>query len=177
MAERRQLPILNQKMAPPAGTVAPPGEDEERPPWHWSAIGAVLVFALWLPLAMVGQWVSSQILRGLVPAGSSAQIEAFLAQASGSTRALVKASTVGPPLVGFALACLAGGALVGRFGGKAGRKEATVAGLVAATTAWALTAAGAGLGATWMLWPPIAALGAGFGVLGGYIGERQRPQA
>jgi hypothetical protein len=173
---RRQLPILNQKLAPPVGTVAPPDEGEERPPWHWSAIGAVLIFAVWLPLAMVGQWLSGRLLGGLVPAGSAAQTEAFLAQATAATRLGVKAATVAPPLLGFAAACLAGGAMVGRFGGQAGKKEATVAGLVAASTAWALTAAGAGLGATWVLWPPVALLGAGFALLGGRLGEGQRPR-
>ena len=176
MAARRQLPILNQKMAPPAGTVEAPEEGEERPPWHWSGIGAVLVFALWLPLAMVGQWLSRGLLGALVPAGSAEETEAFLARATGAIRWSVKAATVGPPLAGFALACLAGGAMVGRFGGRAGKKEAAVAGVVAASTAWALTAAGAGLGATWVLWPPVALLGAGFALAGGRWGERQRPR-
>ncbi len=76
MATRRQLPILNQKMAPPAG--AGPGlegEVEDRPPWHWAAIGALLVFVLWLPLAMVGQWAARGWRRG---AGRSpAEVEAF----------------------------------------------------------------------------------------------------
>lgn len=177
MAERRQLPILNQKMAPAAGTVAPPEEDDDRPPWHWSAIGAVLVFTLWLPLAMAGQWVSRQLLLGLVPGGSTSQVGEFLTNASTSAQLSVKVAMVGPPLTSFAFACISGGALVGYFGGKAGRKEATVGGLVAATTAWALTAAGVGLGAAWMLWPPVAVLGSGFALLGGYLGERRRRRA
>ncbi len=41
-------------------------------------------------------------------------------------------------LLAFAIACFAGGFLVGRFGAKAGAKEATVAGFLAAAVAWAL---------------------------------------
>ncbi|MCS6898919.1 MAG: hypothetical protein RMJ98_04200 [Myxococcales bacterium] len=176
MAVRRQLPILNQKMASPAGAGTSPEEGADRPPWHWSAIGAVLIFALWLPLAMVGQWLSRGLLGVLVPVGTAEETEAFLARATGAVRWSVRTATVGPPLLGFALACLAGGAMVGRFGGQAGAKEAAVAGVVAASTAWALTAARVGLGATWMLWPPVALLGAGFALAGSCWGERQRPR-
>ncbi|MCU0653828.1 MAG: hypothetical protein MUF64_00570 [Polyangiaceae bacterium] len=176
MAERRQLPILNQKLAPPAGSIPGVDGEEERPPWHWSAIGAVLVFALWLPLAMVGQWLSSRLLLALVPGGSAQQIEGYLAGATASARLGVKAATAGPPLLCFAAACLAGGAMVGRFGGKAGTKEAAVGGLVAASTAWALTAAAVGFGASWVLWPPVALLAVGFAFAGGRLGERLRPR-
>ncbi|RYE94208.1 MAG: hypothetical protein EOO75_02565 [Myxococcales bacterium] len=175
MAARRQLPILRQPAAPPAGTVPAPDDPDERPPWHWSAIGAVLIFATWLPLAMVGQWASRRLVGWLAPAGSQAELTARLAAASSGERAAVQAATVLPPLLAFAAACLAGAALVGRFGHRAGVREAAVAGVVATSTAWALTAAGDGLGATWMLWPPMALLGLALGWLGGRIGWRLRP--
>jgi len=175
MATRRQLPILNQKMAPPAGEgPGLEGEAEDRPPWHWAAIGALLVFVLWLPLAMVGQWAA----RGLVavPGGSPAEVEAFLAGASAATRGRVMAAMMGPPLVAFGAACAGGGAIVGRHGGKAGAREAAVGGLSAATVAWGLTTAQSGLGATWALWLPLALLAAGFAYGGGRWGERARPR-
>jgi hypothetical protein len=49
----RQLPILGQKAAPPPGTVPAPEDPDARPPWHWSGIGAVLVFTTWLPLSVL----------------------------------------------------------------------------------------------------------------------------
>jgi hypothetical protein len=176
MAERRHLPIAGQSRAPEPGSLPDPMADEERPPWHWSGIGAVLIFVLWLPLAMVGQWVSGRLVGALLPPGSEAELAAYMAAASGGKRLLLAAASVGPLALGFAVACVAGGALVGRHGGAAGRKEATVAGLAAASTAWALTAAASGLGASWFLWPPIALLGSLFGWAGGVVGLRLRPR-
>jgi tRNA-(ms[2]io[6]A)-hydroxylase len=79
-----------------------------------------------------------------------------------------------PQLFAFVLASTLGGGLVGRFGGKAGPRESAVAGLLAASTAWALTAAAGGLAGTWMLWPPVALVGTGAAWLGGRLGKRLR---
>jgi hypothetical protein len=168
----RHLPIAGQKQAPPPGTVASP--EEERPPWHWSAIGAVLVFTAWLPLAMIGQWLSARLVGMIVPAGVEGDTAAALAVLPPDRRALLHASLVGPQIVMFLLATYGGGFLVGRFGGKAGAKEAAVAGVLAASTAWALTAASQGLGRTFFLWPPVALLGLVGAYLGGRHGVRSR---
>ncbi len=174
MAARRQLPILHQPAAPAAGTVPAPDDPDERPPWHWSAIGALLIFVSWLPLGMVAQWATALLVPVLVPGSSLAEVSKALASATPERRVLLSMSLAAMPLLGFVAACLVGGGLVGRFGGKAGVREAAVAGVVAASTAWALTAAGVGLGSTWMLWPPIALVGLGAGWLGGRLGVRAR---
>lgn len=172
---RRHLPIAGQRPAPEPGTVPSPTEDEDRPPWHWSGIGAVLIFVFWLPLAMVGQWVSARLVAASTPDGSQAQLDAFVSGASAGTRASLALMTVGPLALSFLIASAAGGAMVGRFGGQAGRREAAVAGLVAASTAWALTAAGpGGLSATWVLWPPLALMGTLASLGGGIFGLRLR---
>ncbi|HEU4411242.1 MAG TPA: hypothetical protein VFS43_38670 [Polyangiaceae bacterium] len=167
-APRRRLPVLG------AGT--PPTPDEERPPWHWSGIGAVLTFSFWLPLAWAGALLSQRWLARLIPGEGPEAIATFLGQASGRERALIRASLVAPGLLScFASAALAG-FIVGRFGGKAGPKEAAVGGLVAGTFASALAAAGEGGGlvALLWLWPPIAGLGLLGGYLGGRLGRRRR---
>ena len=124
---------------------------EARPPWHWVLIGAGLVFTSWIPLAMVALWIARLF----------------------ATPVLLLL------LVGlsFALAAGGGGALVGRFGGRAGKREAALAGLVAALAAWAI-ALGSGALAPW----PVAVasgvllggLGALFAWLGGRLGHRGR---
>ena len=172
----RHLPIVNQKPAPAPGTVDAPDEGDDRPPWHWSGIGAALVFVLWLPLAMVGQWLSQLALSLLLPADQEGDMSAFLRSASATLRAEVRVATVLPHALMFALAAVAGGALVGRFGGQAGVREASVAGLSAATVAWLLTALSVGLSGTWILWFPAAVIGFSCAWLGGRLGFRKRPR-
>jgi tRNA-(ms[2]io[6]A)-hydroxylase len=170
----RQLPIVGQKPAPPPGTVAAPDDPDERPPWHWAGIGAVLIFTAWLPLALVSGWLTRMLLDVLVPAAGRADVVAFRAGAPTSTQVGVRAAMVGPAALAFALASAGGGALVGRFGGRAGPREGAVAGWLAASTAWALTAAASGLGSTWALWFPVAGLGTLAAWLGARAGLRAR---
>ena len=68
---------------------------------------------LWLPLALLGLWVGEIIARYLDGPG-----------ASGS---FVRAT---PLVASFFLACFASSTLVGRFGSRAGRKEAVGANLL-----------------------------------------------
>lgn len=107
--------------------------DLERPAWQWVIIGASAIVVIWLPVAFVTALLSKRILEGAAgPEGAS----------------LIRTLALpGMNLAVFALAALAGGALVGRFGGNAGPREATFAGLVTAASAWAMIALpGAGLG-------------------------------
>jgi tRNA-(ms[2]io[6]A)-hydroxylase len=144
---KRHLPLA------PKVDVAVEG-DEDRPPWHWSAIGAVGVFVLWLPLAFAAS-------------------------------ALLGRAEPGPLLVvlnaaAFAIASFGAGYLVGRFGGKAGRREATVSGGAAGTIAWMLAASqgvrrdAVGL-LTWMIvLAIIVGLGSAASRVGGALGVAHR---
>jgi hypothetical protein len=64
--EKKYLPIAGASSTPGASSEAPKRRlpmlpkvevadesDEDRPPWHWSAIGAVAIFIAWLPLAYI----------------------------------------------------------------------------------------------------------------------------
>lgn len=147
-APKRRLPML------PKVEVADES-DEDRPPWHWSAIGAVAVFIAWLPLAYIVNGPLGRLFDG----GLSASIAA-----------------VALNITAFAAAAFGGGYLVGRFGGRAGMKEATVCGLAAATIAWALTVVQARGGVlVWiMLLTGVAMIGAGSARFGGRFGLRGR---
>jgi len=155
-AGKRRLPIVREPELADAS-------DEERPPWHWSAIGAVAVFCAWLPLAAL---VNALMRRLLEDGGTEAALAA-------SQRYLM----IGANALAFLLASFAGGLLVGRFGAKVGRKEATVSGLVAAAIAWALAAlqgARSGLLVWLLLLVVVAVLGAAASRLGGVVGLRMR---
>ena len=160
-APKRRLPVIGS---------SPPEEPEvERPPWHWSAIGAAAIFLAWLPLAALAAWLTSGMLgRAGVDGTAPAPVELRL-------RLLMIAVHV----FAFGLACFAGGYLVGRFGDKAGVKEATVAGFVAAAVAWALAAAQPGQASpgalAWILiLVAVAVLGTGVAHVGGRYGRRWR---
>jgi MFS family permease len=139
--KKRHLPLL------PKVEVAVEG-DEDRPPWHWSAIGAIGVFVFWVPLILA--------INGLLPGPGAAWI------------ALNAAA--------FALACFGSGFLIGRYGGKAGRREAMVGGAAAAATAW-LAAATQGVRGplTWvLLLAVLVAVGGGAARVGGALGHAGR---
>lgn len=152
MAEPRRLPILGQKPAPPPGapSLPLPDQDDDRPPWHWSAIGTLLVFVLWLPLSMITAWLG----QGRPP---SFQLAAAIA--------------------GLGLASLAGGGVVARYGKTAGVREATVSGLAVAIIATLVAVvASAQVMNAWVFFP-LALLTAGFCHLGGRLGMyfRRKP--
>src|SRR5688572_27052979 len=110
---KRRLPVLQPKS---------PEEDEAeaRPPWHWVGIGAIAILLALVPLLMLAQWLSRLVIEGITPPGQTPTPRAWLAMGI----VLVAAQ-----LVPLALSSVLGGVLVGRFGGRAGKKEATAAGL------------------------------------------------
>ncbi len=140
--KKRRLPLL------PKVEVAQEG-DEDRPPWHWSAVGAIGVFVFWFPL-----------------------IFAVNAVAAGPSRVWA-----GLNVGAFVLASFASGLLVGRFGGQAGRREATVGGAAAGAVAW-LAAVTQGAGAGFVVWlvilAVIVALGGAAAGAGGALGVARR---
>jgi len=147
-APKRRLPLL-------ARAEVAEESDQDRPPWHWSAIGAAAIFLAWLPLAYVVNGPIGEALSG---------------------RASAAIAAVALNVTAFAVASFGGGYLVGRFGGRAGVKEATVCGVVAATIAWLLAAIQARSGVlVWlMLLTGMAMIGAGSSRVGGAFGLRGR---
>jgi tRNA-(ms[2]io[6]A)-hydroxylase len=139
--------------------------DEERPPWHWAGLGTVAIFIVWLPLA----GLASALLRRALE-GSSAD----------AAPRSIQVPMVALHIAAFCAAGAAGGLLVGRFGGRAGLREATASGVIAAALAWTLAisqgALAGGLG--WaILLLVMATLGGAAAHAGGRAGLHRRPRA
>ena len=147
MAPIRRLPVLQD-----AST-----SDEDRPAWHWAVIGLVFVLSMWAPLAMLATWCTQRM----------------VASSSGDRWGLWLAVTV-PPLVTYAFSCWAAGALVGRFGAKAGTREAAVAGALAALVGTVLTLVSANAAAALASLLVLAPVGVLAGWLGGRFGFSRR---
>jgi hypothetical protein len=151
----RRLPVIQTKDAADAAA-------EARPPWHWVLIGAGLVFTIWIPLAMLALWLGRALVTSFEP-------EPLL----GALFVLI------PVISSFSLACLSGGALVGRFGGRAAAREAALAGVLAAFAAWIVALSSGALApflvavTTALLLPTLAGL---LAWLGGRIGVARRPR-
>ena len=145
---KRRLTVLKSDGAP---------QEAERPPWHWVGFGTVMIFAAWLPLAYAVEAVVTRV-RGGAPPAEAEHVPWVVP---------VLLATV--PL---ALAALAGGFLVGRFGKPAGTREALLAGLSTGLIAVVLTTFS---GAFSPLFLVVAALAAGFAAAGGALGVRGRP--
>ncbi|WP_437732532.1 hypothetical protein [Sorangium sp. So ce1335] len=174
---KRRLPLVGGgapgAAPPPSATAAPEkrklpvlqgggDEGEDRPPWHWVALGTVATFIAWLPLAGLVNTLLRRMLEGAGDAEAPAR---------------VRVAMVALNVVAFALAGVAGGYLVGRFGGRAGRREAAASGAVVATLAWALALAeGAPAGALgWaLLLVVMVAIGSAASYAGGSAGLRGR---
>jgi hypothetical protein len=101
-----------------------------RPRWHWVLIGAGFVLTLFLPLSLLGVWLGTALSHALPPGER------------GATRIVL--GTL-PVALSFLIACLGGGALVGRFGGKAKAREAALSGALGAFSGWGLAALGGAL--------------------------------
>jgi len=119
-----------------------------RPPWHWVLIGGGFAITIWLPLAAVANWAAARLPLGPLPI-----------------------------IVSFALACIAAGILVGRFGGRSKAREAGLGGLAGAAVTWGVAALGGALSAWPIAIASLIILGAcGFFLawLGGRLGVRLR---
>ena len=108
------------------------GESEEgRSPQQWTLIGAGAILLFCVPLAMLAAALTKSVTVAYLPEGTGRTIqEAWLALAPG-VRLKLSLVMLLAPISSLALAAVAGGALVGRFGGRAGTTEATMAGLFA----------------------------------------------
>ncbi len=165
----RRLPVLQN---PASGDA-----DGARPPWHWVLIGAGFVFTLWIPLAIVAEWLSRALARSLVDLGDAQAVARFNTTAPMGERVLLSLALLGPLALSFVVACVAGGMLVGRFGERAGSREATLAGLLAAVVAWLVALIGGALSPFSVAASSLLLLGgagAALTRLGGWLGRRRR---
>ncbi len=169
---KRRLPLLPSQPPTPSGAGGDGDEADERPPWQWIGFGTAAIFGAWLPLAYLAEGVKARVLRGYVSDGASAEDAqlAIAALTSGErTRLLVMTAIlyVGPLLAG----AYAGGFLVGKWGGKAGVREAALAGAATAMIVSALSWSSTGLS-----WAPLVglALATPASALGGLAGTRRR---
>lgn len=149
----RRLPVIQE----------PTGEDAEaaaRPPWQWVLIGSGLLVTIWTPFVATALAVARKIAAGEAPGAGIA--------------ALLVALT-------FALASLAAGYLVARFGVRTRPRHAVFSGLLAAGEIWLLALLGGAfqsalLGLSALL--SLSALAAGFCALGpllARLGKRRSP--
>src|SRR3954447_7182301 len=137
MPPTRRLPVLQN---------APP--DEDRPAWHWAVIGGVFILSIWAPLAMLSSWVASRVSHHLLGDLPPNELSLRLADASPGDRFWLWFVLTVAPILAYALSCWASGAMVGRFGGKAGAREAAMAGGFAALVGAGLTLARASVTAS-----------------------------
>ncbi len=140
---RKQLPIVPSADAPKKKrrlpVVQPLDEAEEeayeRPAWHWVVIGAVGAFLFFLLGLQVAQWFAQREIMRLVGEGDAAVVRRALL--TGGQEVYLNLVVYGLPLLCLLVSTWFGGLLVGRFGGRAQLREATLSG----TATGALTAA------------------------------------
>jgi tRNA-(ms[2]io[6]A)-hydroxylase len=140
MAEKRRLPVVQPK---------PDSEDDDvepRPPWQWVAFGVVGIFGAWLPLAWIGQALGLRLARarlGDLP-DDLAAIQQRLTELPKDERGRIWVSILSPQVFALALAALAGGYLVGRWGQGAGVRAAAVAAALVSVVAGMLSCSATG---------------------------------
>jgi hypothetical protein len=166
----RRLPVIQSAAA----------EDElaaSRPRWHWVGIGAGLTLTLWAPAVVIaaplGVRLSAHVLGRPVEDFASSAV-----QLSPREQSILGALSAAPLLLAFALAAFGAGALVGRFGGRAGPPQAALGAALAAAFAtglvWATRTGISGISAVAGL--VVLALAGGLGgLLGGSFGFGKRP--
>jgi hypothetical protein len=167
MAPIRRLPVLQEAES----------ADDARPPWHWTLIGALFALSIWVPLAMMSTWVAGRAVHRLVGDIAPSAMAEHLATAAWPTRLGLWFAVTGVPILSFAVACLGAGALVGRFGNRAGSKEAAAGSALAAVVGALLSMAQAGWVFSLAGIVVLVPVGLGAGWLGGWVGWHRRPLA
>jgi tRNA-(ms[2]io[6]A)-hydroxylase len=182
VAEKRKLPVLQS--TPTGGgsgggsrgggsSSEDEGEGEERPPWHWVGFGTVGIFGAWLPAMWLAQKVSDRLVARVVGNVPDAEGAArSLANASAQERFRVGLMLAIPHGIALALAAVAGGYLVGRYG-KLGPREAAISGVALGIVVGGLTFGV--VGPSGFVAP--LALAVPFAALGGHIGKKRAATA
>ncbi|MCA9632205.1 MAG: hypothetical protein KC766_31345 [Myxococcales bacterium] len=155
----RHLPVIQNQDPEDAAA-------EERSPRGWVMVGAMLGFTMWLPLLMIAQWISARWTLAVTADGAPAHDTLLLIQ-------------LGPVLTSLMIATGGAGALVGRFGGRAGAGHAALSGLTMALGVGALSVL-IGAFPSWLVallgTAVLAAFATGAAFLGGRYGVRRRPK-
>ena len=160
----RRLPVLQD-----AST-----SDEERPAWHWAVIGALFTLSTWAPLAMVASWAGARAVHRAFGGVAPGEIADRMQTSSSHERLALWLALTAAPLAAYALSCGAAGALVGRFGAKAGPREAAFGGALAAVVGAGLTMVGSSPATSFAGLLVLLPLGLGAGWLGGRFGLGRR---
>jgi hypothetical protein len=160
----RRLPVLQ----------ATSEAGEERPAWQWTIAGALLVLSIWAPLAMLGNLVVGRTMRSWVGGESPEDVARLLAAGPSAERVRAGVLLVGVHGLLLLAAALAGGAMVGRFGGHAGAREAALSGLLVAVTGWALSGLQGGPFPSFSMLAGLMLLAGGGAWMGGKMGVRRR---
>ncbi|HMI87233.1 MAG TPA: hypothetical protein VK550_24245 [Polyangiaceae bacterium] len=163
----RRLTVLQEPASP----------DDNRPAWHWTLIGALFALSIWVPLAMLSSWIAGRAVQRLVGEGPPDAIANQLSATAGATRVALWLAVTAVPIVSFAVACLASGALVGRFGNRAAAREAAWGAALAAAVGAVLSIVQAGWAFSLVGLFVLGPVGAGAGWLGGRLGWNRRPLA
>jgi tRNA-(ms[2]io[6]A)-hydroxylase len=127
----RRLPVLQSSSSDDA---------PQRPRWHYLIIGAGFTITLWLPLAVVAMWVGSRLAFWVFEVPNEAALPAAVAAASSAQKSWAAALQALPLMLSFFLACFGSAVLVGRFGGKAGVREAIFGNLIGSAVVLGLAA-------------------------------------
>lgn len=148
--KRVSLPVVGEGAKKTLLDQAELGDDaggaEGRGPWSWVLLGAMAIFVVLVPLAMV----TMAVLRRVAPQDDAVAIGP-----------LVVASVFAVGIASFA-----GGWLVGRFGPRMTARFGAAAGALAGVVLWALSKTWIGV-VVLAVTTPLAALGA-------HLGRRQR---
>lgn len=158
----RHLPVVQPD---PAGAETP------RTAWQWFFVALGATLFLWFPLAIAGVWAGPRLALSAAGVENLSALTDELAMASSSRRVGIALVQVAPMLVGFGLAALGAGALIGRLASNAGAREA-IGGVLGAVL---LLLVVAGFGRAFG--PPVVLLVAGValgmsGAVGGWAGVR-----
>jgi tRNA-(ms[2]io[6]A)-hydroxylase len=165
---KRKLPVVPSQATE---------EQPSRSQFQWVGFGVVAIFVVWLPVAWVTDRLAVRVSRGWVGAvGSLGDASQAVARLDEAARLRLTLTLVAFHAGGLALACFAGGLLVGRWGGQAGVREAAIAGAAAVVivTLFALATTGP-MEAPWPLLLAVA-LATGASALGGRLGHVRRPK-
>jgi hypothetical protein len=173
---KRRLPVLNSEEG-----------DEQCSPAQWTAIGMVAIVLFFIPLAMLAGVITQSTMRVHLPTAGPEVVAAAYRTLAPATRLKLSLVMLLVPALALAVAALGGGAIVGRFGGGARVKEATMAGIAAGVvvvlysfvrSGGAVVARGAhvaGVAQLFMSSLIVLLIATMMARLGGWLGVKRRP--